>query len=117
MATVFTIPGNQAALAFLCCRDTPVIDHDIDTHIEVMQMLRDHVEAQEGKDAEDFDDWTGELKGRHIRYMKQCRDAVGQKGFGSPFVKDARDLKETLADMIAHNEASKNPVPAEQPED
>lgn len=96
----FTIPGPQAVTAFIVCRDTPTKDPDFDVHIEIMQKLRDHAEAQEGKKPEQMKSWAGDLKKCHVRYIRQCRDEVGLKGFADIFVEAAYGLKETLSDML-----------------
>ena len=110
-----SMTGLAGLAAFVCCRDTPTMDPDLDVHVDVMHKLRPWATAQKDTPNERLPMFSADLRLDELRYIARARDMYAEKsGFPDIMVVGARELKswakETIAKMeVAEKEAAAQP--------
>lgn len=100
------MPGDAALAAFVVCVGTPTLDHQLDVHVDVMQVLRPFSDKANGTAVADVTPLTAEWSATTLGYLDSCRSEMGKKGFPDEWVEPTRTLRDWLKESTTQVKAN-----------
>ncbi len=76
--------------------NTPILDADLDVHVDVMAHFRPYTKANDGKPFDKLEAHTADWEKAEHRYVERMREELGKKGWPDVLAKGAIQLRTTL---------------------